>query len=162
MRTTTLLIALIVFNLQLAFGQCPTCGNGIQDPGETTLNCPNDVPHNATCISPCTQPTAFETAVGVRDAYDFSGTTTFGAAALPAGWSFAGAPSATTSGTIPAADAYGAKGGLVQPNCSGSCTSTNGFCIGNLANSIADGCRWPTYYSPDVCFVADGAKAFCR
>ena len=28
---------------------------------------------------------------------------------------------------------------LVQPNCSGSCTATNGFCIGNLANTVAVG-----------------------
>ncbi len=37
------------------------------------------------------------------------------------------------------ADAYGAKAGLIQPTCSGSCVATNGFCIGNLASSQAVG-----------------------
>ncbi|MCZ8286410.1 MAG: hypothetical protein O9353_13240, partial [Bacteroidia bacterium] len=53
--------------------------------------------------------------------------------------SFAGAPTASTAGALPAADTYGAKAGLIQPNCSGSCTGTNGFCIGNLANNVAIG-----------------------
>lgn len=139
MKLLTALIAYLFLSSQVSLGQCPTCGNGVIDPGETYLNCPSDVPHDATCSSPCSQPTSYETTVGIRDAYDFSGTTTFGAAALPSGWSFAGAPTSTTSGTLPAADAYGAKAGLVQPNCSGSCTSTNGFCIGNLANNITVG-----------------------
>lgn len=121
------------------FPQCIDCGNGIVDAGETTVNCPQDVAHNATCISPCSQPTAFESTVGLRDAYDFVGATTYATASLPSGWSFAGAPTATTAGALPAADAYGAKAGLVQPNCSGSCTGTNGFCIGNLGNSVAVG-----------------------
>lgn len=94
---------------------------------------------DAGCISPCAQPTAFETAVGIRDAYDFSGTTTYAITGLPSGWSFAGAPAASTAGSLPAADAYGAKAGLIQPNCSGSCTGTNGFCIGNIANNVAVG-----------------------
>lgn len=121
------------------FAQCPTCGNSNADAGETNTNCPQDIPHAATCASPCSRPTAFETTAGIRTAYDFTGSTTWTTAGLPAGWSFAGAPSATTAGALPAADAYGAKAGLIQPNCSGSCTSTNGFCIGNLANSIAVG-----------------------
>jgi len=121
------------------FSQCPDCGNGTTDAGETNANCPQDISHSAGCASPCAQPTAFETAGGVRDAYDFVGTTTFTTSGLPAGWSFAGGPTASTAGTLPAADAYGAKAGLIQPNCSGSCTGTNGFCIGNLANSVAVG-----------------------
>jgi hypothetical protein len=122
-----------------ATAQCPTCGNGVVDAGETNLNCPQDVNHDGTCTSPCAQPVPFESAVGTRQAFDFVGTTTYGAAALPVGWTFAGAPTATTAGALPAADAYGAKAGLVQPNCSGSCTATNGFCIGNIANSVAVG-----------------------
>lgn len=121
--------------------QCPDCGNGVIDVGETTANCPEDIAHNSTCTSPCGSPAPYESTVGIRVAQDFTGTTTFGASALPAGWTFASGPSATTSGTLAAAgtDAYGAKAGLVQPNCSGSCTSTNGFCIGNIANSVAVG-----------------------
>jgi hypothetical protein len=119
--------------------QCPDCGNGLQDAGETTANCPQDVPHAATCTSPCAQPTAFETTVGIRQAYDFIGSTTYTTGGLPVGWAFAGAPTPTTAGALPAADAFGNKAGLVQPNCSGSCTSTNGFCIGNLANNVAVG-----------------------
>ena len=123
----------------LSFSQCVTCGNGVVDAGETNLNCPQDVSHSATCTSPCAQPTSFESVAGTRVSLDFTGTTTFSTAGLPAGWSFAGAPTATTAGALPAADAYGAKAGLVQPNCSGSCTATNGFCIGNLANTQAVG-----------------------
>lgn len=123
----------------LSFAQCPTCGNGAIDAGETELNCPTDIAHTATCTSPCGQPTSFESTVGIRTAYDFVGTTTYSTTGLPAGWSFAGAPSATSSGTLPTADIFGAKAGLVQPNCSGSCTSTNFFCIGNLANSVTVG-----------------------
>ena len=121
--------------------QCPTCGNGLADVGESNANCPQDLPHAATCTSPCAQPAPYASASGLRLFVDFSGTTTFGAAALPTGWTFASGPSATTSGTLAAAgtDTYGAKAGLVQPNCSGSCTSTNGFCIGNLASSQAVG-----------------------
>ena len=120
-------------------GQCPTCGNGSADSGETNLNCPQDISHSATCASPCGQPTSFESTAGQRISLDFSGTTTYSTAGLPAGWSFAGAPSATTAGALPAADAYGAKAGLVQPNCSGGCASTNGFCIGNLASNAPGG-----------------------
>lgn len=121
--------------------QCPNCGNGIADAGETNTNCPQDVPHGFTCTSPCGQPGAFETTAGIRISEDFGGTTTFGAAALPAGWAFRSAPTPSTDNTLATAgtDAYGAKAGLVQPNCSGSCTSTNGFCIGNLANFAAGG-----------------------
>ncbi len=121
------------------FSQCPDCGNGTADAGETNLNCPQDISHDASCASPCTQPGAFETTTGVRDAYDFTGTTTFATTGLPTGWSFAGAPTASTAGALPAADAYGTKAGLIQPNCSGSCTGTNGFCIGNLGNNVAVG-----------------------
>lgn len=138
MRTTLLFYIILCFS-QTILGQCPTCGNGIVDAGETSMNCPSDVAHNATCISPCTQPTSFEINTGIRDAYDFVGTTTYGASSLPAGWTFAGAPSATTAGALPAADAYGAKAGLVQPGCSGSCTGTNGFCIGNLGSTSVVG-----------------------
>jgi len=134
-------LVLCLLNFSFSFGQCPTCGNGIVDAGETELNCPQDISHAATCASPCSQPSPYESVAGVRTALDFVGTTTFSSAGLPVGWSFASAPSATTAGTLAAAgtDAYGAKGGLIQPNCSGSCTATNGFCIGNLANSVAVG-----------------------
>lgn len=36
-------------------------------------------------------------------------TTTYSTAGLPAGWTFDGAPTATTAGTLPVADAFGAK-----------------------------------------------------
>jgi hypothetical protein len=123
------------------FSQCINCGNGIIDAGETNLNCPQDISHGATCTNPCGQPTSFESTAGIRISLDFVGTTTFLSSGLPSGWSFASAPTATTSGTLAAAgtDAYGAKAGLIQPNCSGSCTGTNGFCIGNLANTVAVG-----------------------
>jgi hypothetical protein len=123
----------------IGYSQCLDCGNGTPDAGETNVNCPQDVPHGATCTNPCGQPGSFEATVGIRQSFDFTGTTTWSTVGLPAGWSFAGAPTPTTAGALPAADGYGAKAGLIQPNCSGSCTLTNGFCIGNLANSIAVG-----------------------
>jgi hypothetical protein len=123
----------------ISLAQCPTCGNGSIDAGETNLNCPQDISMPATCTSPCSQPTSFETTAGIRTSYDFVGNTTYSTSGLPTGWTFAGAPTATTAGALPAADTYGAKAGLVQPNCSGSCTGTNGFCIGNIANSLAVG-----------------------
>lgn len=134
-------LILITHLFYIAGAQCPTCGNGVADVGETNLNCAKDVPHPATATSPCAQPGSFETTPGVRFSYDFVGTTTFGFNALPSGWEFGSAPSATTAGTLAAAgtDAYGAKAGTVQPNCSGSCTSTNGFCIGNFASMSAVG-----------------------
>lgn len=139
MKTTlAALLPLICFPIFLN-AQCPTCGNGIVDAGETSSNCPSDVSHSANCSSPCTQPGSFESVTGIRQAYDFSGTTTWSTSGLPSGWTFAGAPTATTAGALPAADTYGAKAGLIQPNCSGGCTSTNGFCIGNLANSVVVG-----------------------
>lgn len=119
--------------------QCPTCGNGVVDAGETNLNCPQDVPHGATATSPCAAPGSFESAVGIRYSYDFSGTTTWSTSGLPSGWTFAGAPTSLTAGALPAVDTYGAKAGLIQPNCSGSCTGTNGFCIGNIANLQSTG-----------------------
>jgi Secretion system C-terminal sorting domain len=119
--------------------QCIDCGNGIINVGETNLNCPQDISHDATCVNPCAQPTSFESTAGIRISLDFVGTTTWSTAGLPVGWAFAGAPTPTTSGGLPAADAYGAKAGLIQPNCSGSCAATNGFCIGNLANNQAVG-----------------------
>lgn len=137
MRTLCILFFLVI-SVTL-FAQCPDCGNGLADAGETNLNCPKDVTHDATCTNPCAQPTSFEVTTGVRDAYDFMGTTTWATTGLPAGWSFAGAPTASTAGALPAADTYGTKAGLIQPNCSGSCTGTNGFCIGNLANNVAIG-----------------------
>lgn len=145
MKTNTLTRFLFMccffISTTISFSQCPTCGNGIIDAGETNTNCPQDVPMGATCTSPCSQPVPFETTVGTRQAFDFTGTTTFSSAGLPAGWAFASAPTSTTTGTLGAAgtDAYGAKAGLIQPNCSGSCTSTNGFCIGNIASSTAVG-----------------------
>ena len=139
MKTTLAILLPILFVPFLLFAQCPTCGNGVVDAGETSINCPSDVSHSATCVSPCSQPGSFESAAGIRQAFDFVGTTTWSTAGLPSGWAFAGAPSATTAGAVPTADAYGAKAGLIQPNCSGSCTATNGFCIGNLANSSAGG-----------------------
>lgn len=140
MNRKLILIFLTTFlSFTKVVAQCPTCGNGIVDAGETTITCPMDFPHDPTCISPCGQPTAFESTTGIRIAHDFTGTTTYSTTGLPAGWSFAGAPSPTTAGVLPAADVFGAKGGLVQPSCSGSCTATNFFCIGNLANSIAVG-----------------------
>lgn len=135
-----LLIPLFIFcSWQELFAQCPDCGNGTIEVGETNLNCPQDVSHDATCTNPCSQPTSFESTAGIRVSYDFVGTTTYGAAALPVGWTFAGAPTATTAGALPAADAFGLKAGLVQPNCSGGCSLTNYFCIGNLANTQAVG-----------------------
>ncbi|MES2761057.1 MAG: T9SS type A sorting domain-containing protein [Bacteroidota bacterium] len=119
--------------------QCVDCGNGIIDAGETSINCPEDIAHGASCTSPCNQPTSFEANSGLRVSFDFVGTQGFVSTGLPAGWAFAGAPSATTAGALPAADVFGLKAGLVQPNCSGSCAGTNFFCIGNLANSVAVG-----------------------
>jgi hypothetical protein len=133
---TFIVLFMLAFELS---AQCPTCGNGAIDAGETNANCPQDVPKSATCASPCARSTSFESAAGVRVSLDFVGTTTWTTAGLPAGWAFAGAPSATTAGTLPTADTYGAKAGLIQPNCSGSCASTNGFCIGNLASNAAGG-----------------------
>ncbi len=122
-------------------GQCPTCGNGVVDAGENNVNCPQDVPHAATATSPCAAPGSYEGVSGIRVSHDFTGTSTWSTTGLPAGWSFAGAPSATTAGVLPAADIYGAKAGLIQPNCSGGCASTNGFCIGNMANSVVAGSK---------------------
>jgi Secretion system C-terminal sorting domain len=139
LRKLLLLMASFWLTLASVNAQCATCGNGVLDVGETSVNCPQDIPHGATCSSPCTQPTSFESTAGIRQAFDFVGTTTWTTAGLPAGWAFAGAPSPTTAGALPAADAYGAKAGLIQPNCSGSCTATNGFCIGNLASTQAVG-----------------------
>ncbi len=118
--------------------QCVDCGNGIIDAGETSINCPEDIAHGATCTSPCGQPTAFETNAGSRISLDFVGTQGFVSTGLPAGWAFGSGPTPTTAGTLAGAgtDAYGAKAGLVQPNCGGSCTGTNGFCIGNIANLV--------------------------
>ncbi|MDF3026168.1 MAG: hypothetical protein K0S23_475 [Fluviicola sp.] len=139
MKTTLAILLPFLFVPFFLFAQCPTCGNGVVDAGETSINCPSDVSHSATCTSPCAQPTSFESASGIRQSFDFVGTATWSTAGLPTGWTFAGAPSATTAGAIPTADTYGAKGGLIQPNCSGSCAATNGFCIGNLASSLAVG-----------------------
>lgn len=141
MTIKTFYFLLSVLFSTTVFSQCPDCGNGLADAGETNNNCPQDIARDASCASPCSQPDAFETTVGLRDIIDFTGTTTFGGAALPTGWTFASAPTSGTAGLLSAAgtDAYGAKAGLVQPNCSGSCTSTNGFCIGNLANSVSVG-----------------------
>lgn len=139
MKTTLTLLLLAILPSIFVNAQCPTCGNGVVDAGETSTNCPSDVSHGATCVSPCTQPGSAESASGTRQAFDFTGTTTWSTSGLPTGWTFAGAPTATTAGALPAADTYGAKAGLIQPNCSGSCTSTNGFCIGNLANTVSVG-----------------------
>lgn len=135
---STLILLIFTFSIN---AQCPTCGNGVIDVGETNLNCPQDIAHGATCTSPCAQSTAFEATAGIRTSLDFVGNTTYSTAGLPAGWAFGSGPTATTAGTLAAAgvDAYGAKGGLIQPNCSGSCVATNGFCIGNIANNQAVG-----------------------
>ena len=138
LKIQSLMIVCLLLSAGL-YGQCPTCGNGTVDGGETAANCPQDVAHAATCTSPCAQPGAFEATIGIRQAYDFVGTTTWTTAGLPVGWAFAGAPSPTTAGALPAGDAYGAKAGIIQPNCSGSCAATNGFCIGNLASNSAVG-----------------------
>ncbi|MFN8396139.1 MAG: HYR domain-containing protein [Bacteroidia bacterium] len=139
MKRILALLVISMTTLGFVAAQCVTCGNGIADPGETAANCPQDVPHPATCNSPCAQPTPFEITTGLRLAVDFIGSTTWTTGGLPTGWVFEGAPTPTTSGALPAADAYGAKAGLIQPGCSGSCTGTNGFCIGNLANTVAVG-----------------------
>ncbi|MEN9442809.1 MAG: hypothetical protein RLZ33_2886, partial [Bacteroidota bacterium] len=120
-------IAIFCLVSSIVNAQCPTCGNGIIDAGETNDNCPQDVPQAASCVSPCGQPTSFESTAGVRTSLDFVGTTTWSTVGLPAGWAFGSAPSATTAGTLAAAgtDAYGAKAGLIQPNCGGSCAATN-------------------------------------
>ncbi len=133
------LLFIFIFSYSSIYAQCTDCGNGIIDAGETNLNCPQDISHAATCVSPCSQPTSFESTVGLRISLDFVGNTTWSTAGLPAGWTFAGAPTPTTAGALPAADAYGAKAGLIQPNCGGGCGATNGFCIGNLANNQAVG-----------------------
>ncbi len=138
-RSLFLLIFCLVASLAQLAAQCPTCGNGVLDAGETSVNCPQDAAHGATCTSPCGQPGGFEATLGIRQAFDFVGTTTWSTAGLPGTWTFAGAPTPATAGALPAADAYGAKAGLIQPNCSGSCTATNGFCIGNLASTSAVG-----------------------
>lgn len=137
-KATTILFSFLILSINIE-AQCLDCGNGSIDIGETNLNCPQDVSHNATCTSPCTQPGSFESTVGIRQSFDFSGTTTYSTAGLPVGWAFAGAPTATTAGALPAADVFGAKAGLVQPNCSGGCAGTNFFCIGNLASNSAVG-----------------------
>jgi hypothetical protein len=140
----------LVFSLN-CFAQCPDCGNGTVNTGESNLNCPQDVPHPATCTSPCAQPTSFETASGIRFSWDFIGTTTYSRAAtniptsnlilnsgsdVSGSWLFAGADALGTGNTaVPINDAGFLSSGTVQPNCSGGCSSTNGFCIGNLANS---------------------------
>lgn len=134
------IVTIFLFLNSFAFAQCGNnCGNGIIDVLETYITCPQDVAHSATCTSPCSQPTSFESTIGIRQAFDFTGTTTYSTVGLPVGWSFAGAPTATTAGALPTADTYGATAGLIQPNCSGSCAATNGFCIGNLANTVAVG-----------------------
>lgn len=131
--TATLLLCL--FWHATYFAQCPTCGNGVIDAGETSLNCPSDVPRDASCVSPCAQPGAAESVSGTRISYDFTGTTTYSTTGLPSGWNFGSAPTATSASTLAAAgtDTYGAKAGVVQPN--GTTTGLNGFCIGNIANS---------------------------
>lgn len=138
MKTITALL-LCLFWHSTYFAQCPTCGNGVVDAGETSLNCPSDVPKDASCVSPCAQPGSAESATGIRVTYDFTGTTTFSATGLPSGWTFGSASSATTASTLAAAgtDTYGGKAGVVQPN--GTTSGLNGFCVGNIANSVAVG-----------------------
>lgn len=133
LQRSTLALLLLCVPLGLS-AQCLTCGDGavVADGSEFNSTCPTDVPRSSSCVSPCSQPTPFETAAGIRQTFDFVGTTTFSATGLPAGWAFG-----TTSGV--ATDGYGARFGLVQPNCSGGCASTNGFCIGNLASSVSVG-----------------------
>lgn len=127
-----------IFVFAFLRSQCPSCGNWINDAGETNINCPQDIPQPATCTS-CASIGTFDPNVGIRQSWDFIGTTTFSTIGLPAGWSFASAPTPSTSGAALANDIFGPRHGLVQPNCSGSCTGTNYFCIGNIANFVGSG-----------------------
>lgn len=133
------LIAIVLYFFAFdLMGQCPNCGNHTIDSGESNLNCPQDVPQPPTCTS-CASIGTFDPNNGIRQTWDFVGTTTFSTTGLPAGWSFASAPSPSTSGAALANDVFGPRHGLVQPNCSGSCTGTNYFCIGNIANLVSSG-----------------------
>jgi hypothetical protein len=133
--------------------QCPTCGNGIIDVGETSVNCPVDVigtNMTASCSSPCAQPAGKDPIAGQRlIGIDFSTATTayyspLGATAatlpqtLVGGWTFAGAPSATTSGLVPASDAFGNQTGVVFPT---SCCANNqnGFVTASFSSSGTPG-----------------------
>lgn len=118
--------------------QCPNCGNWQVNAGETNINCPQDIPQPPTCTS-CAGIGTYESNVGIRQTWDFTGTTTFSTIGLPVGWSFASAPSPSTSGAALTNDVFGPRHGLVQPNCSGGCAGTNYFCIGNIANLVTVG-----------------------
>ena len=63
-----LVVFVLLVGCQVVYSQCPDCGSGTVDPGETNVNCPQDVPHGATCTSPCAQPNAFEATAGIRTA----------------------------------------------------------------------------------------------
>lgn len=130
-----LLFIFIVFQI---YSQCPNCGNWASNSGENNINCPQDVPQPPTC-STCSSINTFDPNPGIRQTWDFVGTTTFSTTGLPAGWSFASAPSPSTAGPALANDIFGPRHGLVQPNCSGGCSGTNYFCIGNIANNVPSG-----------------------
>src|SRR5687767_5655587 len=130
MRKSSSLI-FFLFAARTLLAQCPDCGNGAANAGEDASNCFTDVPQPSSCSS-CASIVPFESTAGLRITYDFSGTTTYLGTGLPTGWSFAGASSSTTATTLPAADAFGAQAGLVQPT--GTAVGGNRFCIGNIAN----------------------------
>ncbi len=132
-----LLFVYILVGYEL-YSQCPDCGNWVNNIGETNINCPQDVPQPATCTS-CASIGIFDPNPGIRQTWDFVGTTTFSTSGLPFGWAFASAPSPTTAGSPLANDIFGPRHGLVQPNCSGGCAGTNYFCIGNIANLVTSG-----------------------
>ncbi len=106
--------------------------------GETNINCPQDIPQPPTCTS-CSNIGTYESNSGIRQTWDFTGTTTFSTSGLPVGWSFGSAPTPSTSGPALSSDIFGPRHGLVQPNCSGGCAGTNYFCIGNIANFVPTG-----------------------
>lgn len=130
-------ILILFFYIEL-HGQCPTCGNWVNNAGEININCPQDIPQPPTCTS-CSSIGTYDPNVGIRQTWDFTGTTTFSTTGLPAGWNFASAPTPSSSGAALTNDIFGPRHGLVQPNCSGGCASTNFFCIGNIANLVSTG-----------------------
>ncbi len=138
MKKNLFLIFISLFIQIKVYSQCPSCGNWQNNLGENNVNCPQDIPQPPTCTS-CSSIGTYESNAGIRQTWDFSGTTTFSTIGLPLGWSFASAPSPTTAGAALANDIFGPRHGLVQPNCSGSCSFTNYFCIGNIANLVSSG-----------------------
>ena len=146
-------LAFFCFSLTSLWSQCPNCGNGLIDPGETYLNCPADVLGTnipASCVANCDQPAGKDPATGLRvTGIDFSTTTTnyYSPASataatlpqtLPTGWAFGGANAATTATAVPAADVFGSQTGVVQPT--GCCSNgQNGFVTASFTSSSAVG-----------------------